>query len=834
MPTPFSSDDLGRVFDARTLTRGRSLLLLGAVEVGIEGDSVTGVVDQAGTQQTVTLTPRASGSRVALDARCTCQAPACVHAAAAAFAALERFPALRKAEAKGLLDTLTTDEAPEKRIVMFELAAAPPPEGCFVSTFLVGERTRRIVPTTPRQVSIDPGSGAPARALARLLGAGTTTKTTVPRGLLPEVLRQLVATGAARWAASGKRLQDGEPRTFDAHLKPKLPPKSAVLQSDSGPFYVDGSSGAVGRVRLRQRAPEPVRPRRPEPVSIPATASDGAIVEAELTPIIRLRRVKSSDALGRISLLDALTLDFDYGGVLVAGHDERQFIRVMSPAGPSFVRRDTAAEEAAFNTLGNDGFTQMRIAEPGSSKGRRALVHVGPDAAERWHHFIAARIPQLQVLGWRNLIDRDFGPRLVEEVGTADVQVEDAGPGRFSLDFGIEIDGVRLPLLPILSKLIERGGLEAAQIVDGEIITSLDDGRVVKLPADRIRRLLAIMGDLIEGAGRLQDGPLVLPTAEAATVLELEDLVNTRFESAAAIRAYVEQFRDEAEIAPVLLPGDFKGDLRPYQQHGLDWLQHLRGHGLGGFLADDMGLGKTAQTIAHLVFEHAAGRLDRPALIVVPTSLIGNWTAELTKFAPHLRTAVLHGMDRHARRDQLAGVHVVITTYTVLARDIEEMRELGWHIVVLDEAQAIKSPDAKATRAVVPAASAPPHLPVRHADREQPRRAVVPVRLPDAGAAGGAAGASPSASARRSRRRGRPAARCSSSRRIRPFILRRTKAEVATELPPKHTILRRITLAPEQRELYETIRATLHEQRAGASRGAAAWPAAASSCWTRC
>ncbi len=811
MPTPFSSDDLGRIFDARTLTRGRSLLLVGAVEVRLEGDVVTATVDQAAGKQTATLEPQPHNGRVALNGRCTCQAPACAHVAAAAFAALERYPELRRAAPKGLLDTLTDNEPPEKRIVLFELAAVPPPEGATVSTFLVGERTRRITPTTPRQVMADPGSGAPARALARLLGGGASTKSTISRAQLPDVLRQLVATGAARWAPSGKRLQDGEQRTFDAHLKPKLPLKSAVLQSNAGPYYVDGATGAVGRVRLRQPAPEPARPRRPEPVVVPAHASDQSIVETDMTPVIRLRRVRTTDAVGRIGLLDALTLDFDYGGVTIDGHDERQFIRVVTPAGPSFVRRDAKAEAAAFDTVSADGFTQMRIADAGSSKGRRALVHVGEDSAERWHHFIAARIPALQLLGWRNLIDRDFGPRLVEEVGTTDVQVADAGPGRFSLDFGIEIDGVRLPLLPILTKLIERGGLEAAQIVDGEIITSLDDGRVVKLPAERIRRLLAIMGDLIEGAGRLQDGPLVLPAAEAATLLELEDLVSTRFENAAAIKTYVEQFRDDAEIPPVLLPGTFHGDLRPYQKQGLDWLQHLRGAGLGGLLADDMGLGKTAQTIAHLVFEQASGRMDKPALIVVPTSLISNWTAELSKFAPHLTTAVLHGLDRHQRRDRLDGVHVVITTYTVLARDIADMKELAWHVVVLDEAQAIKSPVAKATRAVcqletkhrICLSGTPVEnnleelwsqfaflMPGLLGDRQVfTKRFRTPIE-----------------------KRGDDQRRMQLVRRIRPFILRRTKSEVATELPPKHTILRRITLAPDQRELYETIRVTLQER----------------------
>ncbi|HEX2943751.1 MAG TPA: DEAD/DEAH box helicase, partial [Rhodopila sp.] len=290
---------------------------------------------------------------------------------------------------------------------------------------------------------------------------------------------------------------------------------------------------------------------------------------------------------------------------------------------------------------------------------------------------------------------------------------------------------------------------------------------------------------------------------------DLEDLVTARWQDAATIAAHVERFRAVNELPEAPVPSSFKASLRAYQQQGVNWLQHLRQNGLGGLLADDMGLGKTAQTIAHIVIEEAEGRLDRPVLIVVPTSLVPNWTAELSRFAPHLRVAVLHGLDRHDRRRDLSGVHVTITTYTVLARDIEEMAELSWHIVVLDEAQAIKSSTAKATQAVC-------RLDTRHRlclsgtpiennlgelwsqfaflmpgllgqRRHFTRRFRTPIE-----------------------KEGDPVRRRQLGTRIRPFILRRTKAAVATELPPKHTILRRITLAPDQRELYETIRSTLH------------------------
>jgi SNF2 family DNA or RNA helicase len=223
-------------------------------------------------------------------------------------------------------------------------------------------------------------------------------------------------------------------------------------------------------------------------------------------------------------------------------------------------------------------------------------------------------------------------------------------------------------------------------------------------------------------------------------------------------------------------------------------------------------LGKTAQTIAHIAIERDAGRLDKPVLIVVPTSLVPNWTAELARFAPDLRVVVLHGLGRHALlRDMSADIQVVITTYTVLARDIDLMAGLSWHLVVLDEAQTIKSPTSKATQAVC-------RLETRHRlclsgtpieNHLGELWSLFAFLMP------GLLGTRKSFTRRfRSpiEKEGNVVRRRQLGVRIRPFIMRRTKAEVATELPPKHTILRRIILAPEQRALYETIRATMHEK----------------------
>lgn len=818
MLTPFSSDDLGRVFDARALTRGRTLVLLGAVEVSLQDTGISVVVEHLGLRHTGSIAPSSFGNRVVFQLNCSCGQKACAHLAAGSLAALDRYPALRKPQQKNFLDTLAAPQPEERQRLVFELAPGEAPHACFVSTFLVGERSGRIAPTTPRKIVAERTNSETTRIMARLLGGGDTARTGVPAASVPAVLGLLGRLSQSRWHATGMRLSLGEERAFYANSPPDLPPKSAIILGDTGPWYVDAATGTVGRVRVRTRqatpprpieAPPPVRSRRSGQAA--RAPNEPVILDRPVTPVLRLRQIDCPDDYGHMRRLDALTVDFDYDGVLTASDDERQFVRVNRPEGQGFVRRDRAAETAALDALRQDGLSQMRVSERATAKGRLVFVFRGRDASERWQRFIMERVPALQSLGWRNLIDHDFGPRVVESVGDYDVRIADAETGSFSLDFGIEIDGARVPLLPILSRLLDRGGMAAALVVDGELITSLDDGRILKLPAERIRRLLAVMEDLIAAARRSTDGGLLLSDAEAPSVLDLEDLLTTRWESAAAIQAYTERFRDAPDIPPVAIPARFTASLRPYQQHGVNWLQHLRAHGLGGFLADDMGLGKTAQTIAHIVIEDDAGRLDRPALIVVPTSLVANWTAELTKFAPYLRVVVLHGLDRHARRDELAGVHVVITTYTVLARDIEKMKAIPWHLVVLDEAQVIKSPDAKATRAVC-------QLDTRHRlclsgtpieNNLQELWSEFAFLMP--GLLGDRKGF-----ARRFRtpieKNGDPVRRLQLIRRIKPFLLRRTKSEVLADLPPKHTIVRRITLAPEQRELYETIRATLHDK----------------------
>ena len=181
------------------------------------------------------------------------------------------------------------------------------------------------------------------------------------------------------------------------------------------------------------------------------------------------------------------------------------------------------------------------------------------------------------------------------------------------------------------------------------------------------------------------------------------------------------------------MPRGLQAELRAYQHQGLSWMQFLREHNLAGMLADDMGLGKTVQTLAHVLAEKEAGRLDRPALIVVPTTLMHNWREEAHRFAPDLKVLDLNGPQRKERFEQIGEHDLILTTYALLWRDQAVLRRA--RVSPADPRRSAvrqerhhQSGDGDPR----PAGAAPP-VPHRHAARESPRRIVGAVRFPAAG-----------------------------------------------------------------------------------------------------
>ena len=392
--------------------------------------------DQAFTH-TIEITPALLGRRVVFDHRCTCRVAGCEHLAAAAFAALDRFPALRRPEQQTFLDTLTNPPAEkERQRIVFELAPGDHPHACFVTSLLIGERSGIATPTTPRAIAADDKAAPLARDVAYLLGEGTEPRTGVRASAVADVLDALVESGQARWHAGGKRLVKGATKLFASTSAATLPPRSGVIVADSGPWYIDATTGAVGRVRIQAPTPPPrlpsAAPAPPPPPKRriePRTVSEQVIVDRPMVPVLRLTRLPCPDEFGRMQTIDALLLEFDYDGAVIPFDDDRQFVRVDAPGGPLFVRRDRPAETAAQEAIRQDGLVQMRMATAQAAKGRLVYVFRGRDAAEAWQGFVAERLPALQALGWRNQIDTAFGPRLVQSVGVVRHAGQRCSPG---------------------------------------------------------------------------------------------------------------------------------------------------------------------------------------------------------------------------------------------------------------------------------------------------------------------------------------------------------------------------------------------------------------------
>ena len=193
---------------------------------------------------------------------------------------------------------------------------------------------------------------------------------------------------------------------------------------------------------------------------------------------------------------------------------------------------------------------------------------------------------------------------------------------------------------------------ELERIADDEAIElKTDRGERLRLRADRLKPVVRVLIDLFDTIG---DGALRISELDAARLDALTDTGRWQFHGDASIRAACAAPDGGTRVGETPVPRGLHAELRAYQRQGLSWMQFLREHSLSGVLADDMGLGKTVQTLAHILTEKEAGRLDRPALIVVPTTLIHNWREEAQRFAPELRVLDLHGPQRNDRFDQIA------------------------------------------------------------------------------------------------------------------------------------------------------------------------------------
>ena len=390
--------------------------------------------------------------------------------------------------------------------------------------------------------------------------------------------------------------------------------------------------------------------------------------------------------------------------------------------------------------------------------------------------------------------------------------------GGFSLSAGFEIDGERMDLQPILATLVEYNFLELTEGMPGgqDFLIFLADGRGVTLPIGRFRRILTHLGELVDF--NFSGKPIKLHKIEAASVVEALTEEDPDFTSPSEVAA-LEIQDSKFKVQKFDVPETLQATLRDYQREGYEWMQFLASHGLHGILADDMGLGKTMQTLTHVLAEKAKGN-TLPNLVIAPTSVVENWQREAAKFAPSLKVTILQGHNRHHRFTELSDTDIALTSYALLHRDLDRFTSQPFHLLVLDEAQHIKNPGAQVSQAVR-------QLDSRHRiclsgtpieNHLGELWSLFDFLMP------GLLGNSDTfrETFRTPIEQGKNQQRADAlANKVGPLILRRTKDQVATELPPKTEIPHLIELGEEEKDLYETVRSTMdkHVRQALAIRG---------------
>ncbi|WP_288380017.1 DEAD/DEAH box helicase [uncultured Massilia sp.] len=525
----------------------------------------------------------------------------------------------------------------------------------------------------------------------------------------------------------------------------------------------------------------------------------------DIAPVPQLLLDSVMVGRGKLQWHDYALLTFDYDGLQPEGDEPA--LRRMNGDAVELVVRNLKAEAAALKALAKYGFAPAG-AHPVFADADGALLLPGEEA---WVAFARQSLGRLQAKGWQIEFGGNYRYELVEaQEWYAELNEEGERAGDwFALELGVLVDGRRHALLPMLVEMIRKAPREfdaatlAARDDDSALLIELPDSTRLVLPWGRVKPILLTLGELFSAEHR--GDALRLPVLDAARLAELERAAQLRWMGGERLRELGSRMDDFAGIRQVAAPAGLQATLRPYQQAGLSWMQFLREYGFGGILADDMGLGKTIQTLAHILCEKEAGRLDAPALVVAPTSLMGNWQAEAARFAPGLRVLLLHGKDRAASFGQVADADLVLTTYPLLGRDEEALRAQRFHLLILDEAQYIKNSRSRAAQ-VACLLEARHRLcltgtPVQNHLGElwSQFHFLMPGLLGDDKAFN-------KHFRKPIEQQGDSLRKEELVRRIRPFMLRRTKDKVATELPPKTEIVLPVDFAPAQRDLYETVR----------------------------
>lgn len=498
-----------------------------------------------------------------------------------------------------------------------------------------------------------------------------------------------------------------------------------------------------------------------------------------------VRLPKIATALPTFELRLAGTLN-SVTGELLCTYGDRAPIKALANAQDQFVFRDPQnADRLLMRNLDaeNAGVTRLEKIGFARTDAGGFVLHGQPNVVR----FFATDYPRLQ---------RDWNTTLTAQVEKWTGEIERVTPKLEIVGSGQDWFEVRYSLTTPGGEVFSNAEIQRL-LRSGQSQTRLKNGHLAVIDTAGLEDFEQVIRDC--DPAQTQPGLYRINRAHAGyveqTARELGSAVADRRE---ALKKFITG-REASPDAKTKL-GPLAETLREYQLAGFAWLTRLAANNLGGILADEMGLGKTVQTLAFLRAHQGKG----PSLVVCPTSLVTNWENEARKFTPELKTLVLEGAGRAARFKSIAGVDIVITSYALLRRDIDTLREINFSTAVLDEAQHIKNPETQNAQAAF-ALRATHRFVLTGTPMENSVRdlwSIMNFALP--GYLGNrndfrdryelpiARGSAPEVQRRL-------------SRRLQPFLLRRLKRDVAKDLPEKIEQVVPCSLTSHQRAAYDAL-----------------------------
>ena len=360
-------------------------------------------------------------------------------------------------------------------------------------------------------------------------------------------------------------------------------------------------------------------------------------------------------------------VQFDYLGTLIEGGSS-QWAIVQRQEGRC-VLRNRQREEEAWSQLLEQGFRRLFDSVRARGRNRYDIEILAGELGPAVRALIGA--------GWQVRADG----KQVRQPGEMQFRVQ-TGIDWFELHAHVDFEGSSVGFPELLSALAR-----------GDSTVRLSDGSLGIVPEEWLEQygLLTALGTAEEDHIRFAQNQVALLDALLATQTSVD--YDEKFSQ---LR---EQFCSFGGVSPSDEPAGFRGRLRGYQKEGLGWLEFLETFRFGGCLADDMGLGKTVQLLAALEHRRAEADEHRPSLVVVPKSLLFNWQQECSRFTPKLKVVEYTGLDRFGLRKEFHRYDLVLTTYGTLRRDIIDLKEIRFDYVVLDEAQIIKNAGSQVAKA---------------------------------------------------------------------------------------------------------------------------------------